>query len=326
LQVVVGPQITNQALFPAFVALLDDSEAEVRTAISTNLLKFCQTLSDDVRVTRVLAEVVPQIKKRVIDESQHCRSALAGVIMGLAVLLGKENTIRELLPLFLTLLKDEFSEVRLNIISNLDEVAKVIGIDQLSAALKPAINELAQHEQWRVRQAIIEHIPSVARQLGVEYFDAELCDLSLKWLEDKVSVVRRTAITNIKKVIEIFGIQWAIASGSILSKVLQPGTTAGCMARLGVVFTIESLIEICPAEVVANYLVPPLCNHLYTDKVANIRFNVAKALEQMLPHVSKAIFQAQIKGVLETMKRDSDGDVKYFSGHALAKAGTLGLV
>lgn len=54
-----------------------------------------------------------------------CVAALASVIMGLAPVFGRENTIEHLLDLFLQLLKDDFPEVRLNIISKLDEVNKV---------------------------------------------------------------------------------------------------------------------------------------------------------------------------------------------------------
>ena len=56
------------------------------------------------------------------------------------------NTIEHLLPLFLSQLKDECPDVRLNIISNLDCVNEVIGIQQLSQSLLPAIVELAEVE------------------------------------------------------------------------------------------------------------------------------------------------------------------------------------
>ena len=59
------------------------------------------------------------------DTNQHVKAALASVIMGLSPIMGKDNTIQHLLPLFLILLKDEHSDVRLNIISNLDSVNKV---------------------------------------------------------------------------------------------------------------------------------------------------------------------------------------------------------
>jgi serine/threonine-protein phosphatase 2A regulatory subunit A len=45
--------------------------------------------------------------------------------MGLAPVFGREHTIEHLLDLFLQLLRDDFPEVRLNIISKLDEVNKV---------------------------------------------------------------------------------------------------------------------------------------------------------------------------------------------------------
>jgi hypothetical protein len=58
------------------------------------------------------------------DQSQHVRASLANQISGLAPLLGKDSTIENLLPLFLQLLKDDFPDVRLNIISKLETVNK----------------------------------------------------------------------------------------------------------------------------------------------------------------------------------------------------------
>ena len=94
------------------------------------------------------------------------------------------RTIEHLLPLFLTQLKDECPEVRLNIISNLDCVNEVIGIKQLSQSLLPAIVELAEDTKWRVRLAIIEYMPLLAGQLGVEFFDEKLNALCMTWLVD----------------------------------------------------------------------------------------------------------------------------------------------
>lgn len=65
---------------------------------------------------------MPHVRDLSQDTSQHVRAALANQINGLAPLLGKEATIERLLPLFLHLLKDEFPEVRLNIISKLETV------------------------------------------------------------------------------------------------------------------------------------------------------------------------------------------------------------
>src|SRR3990167_6751121 len=82
-------------------------------------------------------------------------AALAGDVMGLAPLLGKEKTLEHLLDLFLKLLQDEFYEVRLSVISRLDGINQVVGIELLSDSLLPAIIQLAEERQWRVRLAII---------------------------------------------------------------------------------------------------------------------------------------------------------------------------
>ena len=54
--------------------------------------------------------------------------------------MGKDNTIQHLLPLFLILLKDEHSDVRLNIISNLDSVNKVTFLSCLTTFSKLILN------------------------------------------------------------------------------------------------------------------------------------------------------------------------------------------
>lgn len=50
------------------------------------------------------------LQELVSDTNQHVKSALASVIMGLSTILGKDNTIEHLLPLFLAQLKDEVKE------------------------------------------------------------------------------------------------------------------------------------------------------------------------------------------------------------------------
>ena len=108
------------------------------------------------------------------------------------------NTIEHLLPLFLSQLKDECPDVRLNIISNLDCVNEVIGIQQLSQSLLPAIVELAEDTKWRVRLAIIEYMPLLAGQLGVDFFDEKLNSLCMTWLIDHVFAIREAATNNLK--------------------------------------------------------------------------------------------------------------------------------
>lgn len=105
-------------MVPAFVKLLKDNEAEVRTAIAGQIPGFCALVDKKV----LLDDIMSSIEDLVSDSSQHVRAALGTQISGLAPILGKEETIDHLLPMFLTMLKDDFPEVRLHIISKLELV------------------------------------------------------------------------------------------------------------------------------------------------------------------------------------------------------------
>ncbi len=160
--------------------MLKDPEAEVRAAAAHKVRDFCQALDPAFRENLIMNQILPCVKELVSDANQHVKSALAAVIMGLSPILGKDNTIEHLLPLFLTQLKgilnnltsdhifssnpnfnlvDECPEVRLNIISNLDCVNSVIGIQQLSQSLLPAIVELAEDSKvcWYFLVCITRH-------------------------------------------------------------------------------------------------------------------------------------------------------------------------
>ena len=55
--------------------------------------------------------ILPIVKELVNDVNPHVKTSLAGVIMSLAPILGESDTIENLLPLFLTQLKDEVRDI-----------------------------------------------------------------------------------------------------------------------------------------------------------------------------------------------------------------------
>lgn len=71
----------------AFLSVLRDNEAEVKTAACSQLAGFAVLVPADI----LLAEIVPCVRELVSDSSQHVRASLAIHISGLAPLLGKEK-------------------------------------------------------------------------------------------------------------------------------------------------------------------------------------------------------------------------------------------
>ena len=101
--------------------MLRDSEAEVRVAAAGKVAAFSKLLAH----SQIVPVILPCVGELAQDSSQYVRAALAAVVMELAPVLGKQPTIENLVPIFLTLLKDAFPDVRLNVISKLDQVNQV---------------------------------------------------------------------------------------------------------------------------------------------------------------------------------------------------------
>jgi serine/threonine-protein phosphatase 2A regulatory subunit A len=94
------------------------SKSQVVDLKSRLILGFCKLVPTDV----ILGEILTPIKELVSDPNPQVRAAFGENLSGLAPILGKEATIEHLLPMFLQMLKDDDSKVRLNIISRLELV------------------------------------------------------------------------------------------------------------------------------------------------------------------------------------------------------------
>jgi len=53
-------------------------------------------------------------------------------------------------------------------------------------------------------------------------------------------------------------------------------------------------------------------------QVPNIRFNVAKMLERLMPLLEAQVMDQTVRPVLQELKEDSDTDVRFYAGQALA--------
>jgi len=313
----LGPGITRADLVALFVRLLKDSEAEVRGVAAKQVTGVAEA---GVPVDLILSQILPCVEELAADASQHVRTSLAGVIMGLAPPVGREVTIEKLVPLYLQLLKDEFPDVRLAIIGKLDAVNDVIGIDLLSQSLLPAVVELARDRMWRVRLAIIEYIPLLAKQLGPQYFNEvtvngeNLSKLSMAWLSDEVHAIREAACINLKNLADVFGEDWA--KQVLIPEIKRMQSSQNYLYRLTTLACIGLLAEILDPKLLSSELLQTLLA-LAEDPVPNVRFNAANALSQVCKHIDGPTIQSKVKPLLTNMCDDQDPDVQYFSYRAL---------
>jgi len=85
-----------------------------------------------MKIDEVISSLVPMIKELVNDTQNYVRLALAGSFLSICSLLGKKHTTDHILPIFLQLLKDDDSEIRITLFKKLNEITKVLGLDTLS--------------------------------------------------------------------------------------------------------------------------------------------------------------------------------------------------
>lgn len=292
-------------LLQSFISLLKDVEPEVRTAATANLTRTAKVCTPEH--CQLLLPLLQELSQ---DQSEHVREALALVVLGLAPIVGKEDTMQKLLPTFLLLLRDPHATVRLGMVSELGAMENVISIDALSTALLPAVVELAQDKNWRVRAQTIAHLPVLAKQMDLEYFEKNLLEICVGFLSDQVFSVREAGAGLVMQICQVFGQMWTLQK--IVPRVQALKQTSNYLFRLTAVRTMEVLMLAVDEEVVRTVLVPFILS-LATDPVPNVRFGVAKALKR-----TKLVGgNVQVRECLQQLAKDKDTDVVYFANAAL---------
>jgi len=164
-------------------------------------------------------------------------------------------------------------------------------------------------------------MPLLAGQLGVDFFDEKLNSLCMTWLIDHVFAIREAATNNLKKLVEKFGTDWA--QQTVIPKVVAMSRDQNYLHRMTCLFCINVLAVACGPEITERQLLPTVLT-MATDSVANVRFNVAKTLQQIaaiLPSTSKQAQDAQVRPVIEKLNTDSDFDVRYYASEAAMELG-----
>ena len=84
----VAVDLRTEELVPVFVALLQDSEPEIRRCAAGKVFEFCSSLDPATRVGTIVKSIVPCIESISQDDNPHARAALANVVMGLSSVVG----------------------------------------------------------------------------------------------------------------------------------------------------------------------------------------------------------------------------------------------
>lgn len=86
--------------------------------------------------------------------------------------------------------------------------------------------------------------------------------------------------------------------------------------RMTILHAISLLAPVMGSDITCQKLLPVVIN-ASKDRVPNIKFNVAKVMQSLIPIVEHSVVEQTIRPTLVELSEDPDVDVRFFAGLAL---------
>jgi len=315
----VDNDVGSKRLLPVFAKLLKDKEAEVRVSSAKSLPGVCGAVK-----LGLLDHIAPTLEALATDQVQNVRVAFSSSLVELCPHFGKETAAKLLVPLIQQMARDEFHQVRNNIINKMDVLAETADKEKkekddsenvLLNSVLPNILELAKDPKWRVRKTVVDKMGLMAKSLGIKTFEKKLQSVVLTSLSDHVFAIRERACAQIGTIVQEFGGKWA-ADKFFQSCFTIYDKTTNYLHRMTCLLIIQNCASKCSSDVIDKSLLP-LVMTAATDDVANVRIAACKTLKEIIPQMEKSITKSKIEPALQKLVKDADTDVAYFASVAL---------
>jgi serine/threonine-protein phosphatase 2A regulatory subunit A len=289
-----------------YVAVLTDTEAEVRTAAVAHLSRMIKW-GGPTMYSQHLQALLPSLADDVVME---VRSKCAMALMDTAAtanMLDESIIVQQFGPLFEGFLQDEFHEVQLQVLSNLHKVAHLLA--QLPGVVTSLL-QMARAANWRVREAVARLLPHLAEARGREFFNTVLLEPAwLTFLLDPVASVRCSIVAGMPLLVRSVGPEYI--SSTLLPHLIRiyNQNINTYLIRTTIVNTYVETALACPSEQIWQEVIVQVLRGL-VDKVPNVRRITANGLYRILKsyndngHGDTAIVRTQILPVLQQCAND----------------------
>ena len=290
-----------------FAKLLEDTEAEIRNICCLRLEEITKILKDENNFDKILQNL-RNLEK---DQKNFVKGALAANSLKICELIGPKKTNDYIFPIFLTLIKDENIEIRMNLINNLSELNKVIEINNIIESIMPPIKEISANKSWRVRIQIMEIVPVLAKLFNQHLFMNNIFPICITSLMDSVFSIREASC---KLFVTIYkDLKNEEFEKKLLEKLNELCMSSSYLLRntslVYIKFYIEKLDDKIYLEFFEKKLVSIVFN-LSKDKIANVRLNCAFILNKIKNIKFKDNkINEEINNIIEILKTDKDADV-----------------
>lgn len=178
----------------------------------------------------------------------------------------------------------------------------------------PALLELTTDKQWRVRYGIAQFFPKLAEIFGKDLYLEKMEKISLDFLADNVYKIREQSMQNLVDLKKTLGDKWF--ERIVKEKVREFSRSDKCAIRIQAIFLVKIIYKHIDSDILNKDLIPVIIG-LKDDSVPNIKFNMARILNDLSESLSRENLFIGKSALTALKDNDTDEDVVYFSSKAL---------
>jgi serine/threonine-protein phosphatase 2A regulatory subunit A len=296
-----------------FVAMLTDAEAEVRAASVGHLARMV-TWGGPALFAQHLQPLLPALADDVVME---VRSKCALALMDAA----HSNTLEDAVilqsfgPLLESFLQDEFHEVQLQVLSNLDKIAHLLpGLPGVVTALL----QMSKATNSRVREAVARLLPHLAEARGLDFFSTVLLEPAwLPLLLDTVASVRMSIVSCMALLVRVAGHDFMLTTLLPMHVNIYNQHSYTYLVRMTILHAHIETISDCSSGPLWEEVIAQILRGL-EDKVPNVRILAAQGLARVVANGDPDIVQSQIRPALQKcVQEETDPDCRQACQEAL---------
>lgn len=307
LAVCFSPEVVAAEIFPCFITLMQDTEADVRGGICTSAIEFFEIVGPEV----FMNEVVPVAGVLATDLTPSVRKALADMCVNVAAALGPEPFTTSINDLVVKLLGDEDAAVRLRVLQKLGMIAAQV--PPLMDRITPQLVTMYGDENWRVRRQLNLEMPAVMKHMGEEFFHSFFLESYVKSLKDSVCEVRNAMAFSLCAMVQVADSNWVQDK---IYPTIKGMTADEYFSRITMVSALKHLLDGGVSERFINEIYALVITSA-SDTVPNVRLATAHVLTDICRRDSAAPIIGDLRPVLKELKEDKDKDVRYMAIEAL---------
>ncbi|KAI9590925.1 putative ser/thr protein phosphatase 2A regulatory subunit A [Syncephalis fuscata] len=245
----MAKELVIPSILPLFNHLAQDNQDSVRLLTVEALIAIAQALSPE------------ECKQQLNRSCRICAQMLAKAV-------GSDITHTELVTIYVSLLRDNESEVRSAAASQIPGFGELVGkevvLDRIMVNLKDMVSDTSQH----VRASLASQISGLTPIVGKEDTIEHLLPLFLRLLKDEFPDVRLNIISKMEQVNQVIGVE--LLSQSLLPAIIELAEDKQWRVRLAIIEYIPLLAGQL-GVVFFNEKLGDLCMSWLTDSVFSIR-------------------------------------------------------